>query len=182
MFIFNVKVNSNLWFKTLMIFIGIIIFIIFIYSIYKVFFTQQEDVLTINDEVKHSDITEIMPNDYTNILKTVHENLDEYIGKKIKFSGYVYRVIDFNEKQFVLARDMLIDSESYVVGFLSEYDKIKDFADGSWVELTGEITKGKYHNKEIPIIKVVSLNKIEKPADEFVLPPSDTFIPTSALL
>jgi len=182
MFIFNVKVNGKLCFRLLMLSMGIIVFAVFAFSLQKLSKAQQEEALTINDEVKHSDITEIMPNDYTNILKTVHENLDEYIGKKIKFSGYVYRVIDFNENQFVLARNMIIDSESYVVGFLSEYDKIKDFADGSWVELTGEITKGKYHNKDIPIIKVISLNTIEKPVDEFVLPPSDTFVPTSALL
>lgn len=181
MFICNVKVNGKLWFKIIMIVMALVVLAIFTLSIYKLYLAQNEEI-RINDELRHSNVTEILPNDYTNILKAVHENLDSYLGKQIKFSGYIYRVIDFTENQFVLARDMLIDSQSYVVGFLAEYDKIKDFEDCSWVELTGTISKGNYHNRIIPIIKVTRLEKIEKPADEFVLPPSDTYIPTSAIL
>ncbi len=181
MFICNIKINGKLCFKILMITMGIIVLGIFTLSVYKLFLAQEE-VINTSDEMRHSEVTEIMPNDYTNILKAVHENIDSYLGKEIKFSGYVYRVIDFSDNQFVLARDMIIDSQSYVVGFLSEYDKIKDFEDSTWVEITGTITKGKYHNQTIPIIKIESLNKIDKPQDEFVLPPSNTYIPTSAIL
>lgn len=181
MFIFNVKVNGKLWFKIIMVIMALIVLAVFALSVYKLYLAQNEEV-RVNDELRHSDITEITPNDYTNILKAVHENLDSYLEKQIKFSGYVYRVIDFKENQFVLARDMIIDSQSYVVGFLAEYDNIKDFKNNTWVELTGTISKGNYHNRTIPIIKVTSLEKIEKPADEFVLPPSDTYIPTSAIL
>lgn len=181
MFIFNVKVNGKLCFKIIIILMGIIVLAIFGLSVYKLFLAQEE-IINTNDEMRHSDITEIPANDYTNILKAVHENVDSYVGKEIKFSGYVYRVIDFSDNQFVLARDMILDSQSYVVGFLSEYDKIRDFEDGTWVEITGTITKGKYHNQAIPIIKINNINRIEKPQDEFVLPPQDTYIPTSAIL
>ena len=143
---------------------------------------QVKEVTHVDDEISHSNVTEITANNYTNILKAVHDNIDSYLGKKIKFSGYVYRVLDFSENQFVLARDMILNSQSYVVGFLSEYDKIKDFEDSSWVEIIGTISQGKYHNRNIPIIKVESINKIEKPEDATVLPPSDTYIPTSAIL
>lgn len=181
MFVFNVKVNGKLCFKVIMITMGLIVLSIFVLSIYKLLLAQNE-IITTNDEIRHSNITEITPNNYTNILKAVHENLDSYLGKEIKFSGYVYRVIDFTDNQFVLARDMIIDSQSYVVGFLSEYDKIENFEDNCWVEITGTISKGKYHNKTIPIIKINNLTRIEKPEDEFVLPPSNTYIPTSAVL
>lgn len=181
MFIYNVKVNGKLCFKIIMIIMGLIVFTIFALSIYKLFLAQEE-IITTNDDLRHSNVTEITPNNYTNILKAVHENLDSYLGKEIKFSGYVYRVIDFSDNQFVLARDMIINSQSYVVGFLSEYDKIRNFEDGTWVEITGTISKGKYHNKTIPIIKIDNLTTIEKPEDDFVLPPSNTYIPTSAIL
>ena len=181
MFIFNIKVNGKLWFKIIMAIMGIIVLGIFILSLYKLFIAQNEEMI-VSDEIRHSDVTEITYDNYTNILKTVHEDIDSYIGKEIKFSGYVYRVIDFSDSQFVLARDMVIDSQAYVVGFLSEYDKISQFEDGTWVEIAGTITKGKYHNQEIPIIKINTLTTIEKPEDEYVLPPSDTYVPTSAIL
>ena len=183
MFICNIKVNGKLWFKVMMIFMAIIVIAIFVMSLYKLFLAQKEENrIIVNDEISHSNTTEIIPNNYTNILKAVHDDINSYIGKEIKFSGYVYRIIDFTDNQFVLARDMLVDSQAYVVGFLSEYDGIKDIEDGTWVEITGTITQGKYHNQSIPIIKVNSLNKIEKPQDEYVLPPSDTYIPTSTIL
>ena len=50
-------------------------------------------------------VSEIQPRNYTNILKTVHENISPYVGKKICFTGYVYRVLDLQDSQFVLARD-----------------------------------------------------------------------------
>ena len=181
MFVCNVKVNGKVWFKIILFIMGIIVFAIFSLSLYKLAQAKNE-VVNVNDELRHSDVTEIMPNNYTNVLKAVHDDIDSYLGKEIKFSGYVYRVIDFSENQFVLARDMIIDSQSFVVGFMSEYDEIKDFEDGTWVEVTGSITKGKYHNKNIPIIKIQNLTKIEKPNEEYVLPPDNTYIPTSSIL
>ena len=181
MFICNVKVNGKLCFKFIIIVMCLIVLIIFLLSLYKLFSAQKEIVYT-DDEISHSDVTEISPNNYTNILKAVHEDINSYLGKTIKFSGYVYRVIDFSDNQFVLARNMIVDSQSYVVGFLSEYDKIKEFEDGTWIEIIGTISNGKYHNRNIPIIKVTDISKISKPENEFVLPPQDTYIPTSAIL
>lgn len=181
MFVCNVKINGKLYFKIIMIIMGVIVLAIFGWSIYKLFLAKEE-IINTNDEINHSNVTEITADNYTNILKAVHEDIDSYAGKEIKFSGYVYRVIDFSDNQFVLARDMIIDSQSYVVGFLSEYNKIQDFEDGAWVEITGIITKGKYHNQTIPIIKINTLISIPVPEEEFVMPPTNTYIPTSALL
>ena len=181
MFICNIKVNGKLWFKIIMIIMGIIVVGVFAISVYKLLF-DQNGLFRVTDEIKHSNITEIQPNDYTNILKAVHDDLDSYLGKEIKFSGYIYRVLDFSETQFVLARNMIIDSKYYVVGFLCEYSKIKDFEDGTWIEITGTITKGKYHNQDIPIIKIKELKEATRPENDFVLPPSNTYIPTSAML
>ena len=117
-------------------------------------------------------VTKLSSRNYTNILKVVHENLADYVGAKINFTGYVYRVLDTKENQFILARDMIISSDfqSVVVGFLCEYEKSNAFKEETWVEITGEITKGEYHG-EMPIIKVTSIKKTEKPKDEFVYPP-----------
>lgn len=181
MFICNIKVNGKLWFKIIMLLMGCIVLGIFAISVYKLLFAEN-GLIKVSDELNHSDVTEIQPNDYTNILKAVHDDINSYLGKEIKFSGYVYRVLDFSENQFVLARNMIVDSQYYVVGFLSEYSKIKNFKDGTWVEIIGTITKSKYHNQDIPIIKVKELIEVQRPENDFISPPSDTYIPTSAIL
>lgn len=181
MFICNIKVDGNKLFKAILVVLGIIVLIVTVLVFYKIF-GSNSGAFKVSDSIPHSDITEISPNNYTNILRATHKDIDSYIGKQFKFSGYVYRVLDFKENQFVLARDMLIDSQSFIVGFLSEYDDISELANGSWVEIVGTIAKGKYHNQDIPIIKINSLTKIDKPEDAFVPPPDNTYIPTSSML
>lgn len=183
MFIYNLKVNGGLALKIIIVILSIFMAVVFGFSIYKIFFTSGK--FLINDKIEKQDITEIKTENYTNILKAVHDNPDSYIGMKINFTGYIYRVIDFKEEQFVIARDMFINedkNQSVVVGFLCESKDVKAFKDGEWVEITGTIEKGKYHNSEIPIIKITEIKGVEQPDMSYVMPPSDTYIPTSGLL
>ena len=97
------------------------------------------------------------------------------------FAGYVYRNYDFNDNEFVLARDMIIstDDESLIVGFLCDSKKAKDFENNTWVEITGEISKGYYHG-DIPVIKIKKIKQIEKPNENVcVYPPDDIYVPTA---
>ena len=106
-----------------------------------------------------------------------------YIGVKINFTGYVYRVHDLKENQFILARDMVISSDFQyvVVGFLCEHEKANELKNDTWIEVTGEITKGDYHG-EMPIIKITDIKESPKPNDEYVYPPDESYIPTYMLL
>ena len=138
MFIYNVKINGGVALKIIIVVLSIFMLIVFGISVYRIFFTSGK--FTVNDRFTANEITEISPENYANILKAVHDDLDSYVGMKIKFTGYVYRVIDFKENQFVLARDMFINEEqtqSVVVGLLNEYKDAKNFKDGEWVEVTG---------------------------------------------
>lgn len=176
MFIYNFKLNKTNIFKICFVLVVIILLILFGICSYKIY---KE---TTNNKIKTNNIANITANNYTNILKAVHDNLDNYIGQNINFSGYVYRVEDFKKDEFVLARDMLIDnnSQSLVVGFLCNYKNAENFPDKTWIEVKGTITKGDYHG-EIPVIKIKDVKIIEKPQDDFVCPPDDYYIPTSFL-
>lgn len=180
MFVFNFKVNGN---KLGKIFLGVLLVIILIITFVVCYRILGNNFFKTNDTIKQNEICEIYTTNYTNVLKAVHDNIDTYIGQKIKFSGYVYRMFDFNENQFVLARDMIISSDfqTVVVGFLCEYNEIKSYEDCCWVDIEGEITKGDYHG-EMPIIKITKIQTIEKPSDEYVYPPDDSFVATSTIL
>lgn len=144
-------------------------------TVYKIIFKSKN--------VSSSDVYQITPNNYTNILNSVHNDIDTYIGQKISVSGYVYRVYDLKDTEFVLARDMVVstDFQTVVVGFLCSLDKASEFKDGTWVQITGKITKGYYHG-DIPVIEIEDIKNIQKPKDTFVYPPDEFYIPTSSLL
>lgn len=179
MFVCNLKVNKKLIVKIGFVFLFLLAIILTFFAIYQVFSPSQK----VNDSIPNSGVISIDSNNYTNILKTVHEDLSSYLGKQISFTGYIYRVYDLKENEFILARDMMIgesESQSLVVGFLCEYPNSSKFTDGTWVSITGEIQKGDYHG-DIPILHITNISPCEKPENPFVLPPDDTYIPTSAL-
>lgn len=181
MFICNFKVNSKNILKIAFILAIIIAIIFFIISTIKIF--KASNIFTTNDELPTKGIYKITASNYTNVLKSVHENLGTYIGQKVEFEGYVYKLPTITSTQFILARDMIINSnlQTLVVGFLCEYKETLNLKEKTWVKITGEIQKGNY-NGEIPIIRIISLETTEKPADEFVYPPDSGYVPTSALL
>lgn len=182
MFVYNIKINGSKTFKYF--FIGIVLLVIIIVGIvcFRVFFGAS-NYSENSSCLPQNKVSTLSASNYTNVLKAVHDNVDDYIGTQIKFTGYVYRVLDLNENQFVLARNMIISSDFQyvVVGFLCEYDNAKDFEDGTWVELTGTITKGNYHG-DMPIVKVTEIKKVDKPNEEFVYPPDESYIPTSGVI
>lgn len=177
MFIYNVNLNKNLIKKG---FIGIsmliIVFILF-YSVYIIFLKPSSTC-----DANQSEIIDLNETNYTNILKSANEDIDSYVGAKVRVTGYVYRLIDFDENQFVIARDMRFgeNSQSLVVGFLCECKDIHKFSDGTWVEVVGQIKKGKF-NEELAILDVISIKESTKPANIFVSPPDNTYIPTTNL-
>lgn len=107
---------------------------------------------------------------FTEVLKTVHDNIDANVGKTIKLSGFVFRLPDFRSNYFVCGRNMLLDDDEKVVGFLCTYNGGLELADSEWVEITGTIVKG-YYSTDMPIIEVTNINKITAPTDTFVKTP-----------
>lgn len=180
MFVYNLKINGTKAFRIIIITIIIIAIIILSLSIYNFYYKSK---FVISDQLPVNSITTINNNQYTSILKQVYENVDTYVGQSINFTGYVYKLSDFKDSEFVLARDMIIssDMQTLIVGFLCDHKNAKVFADESWVELTGEITLGDYHGN-MPIIKVKEIKQIEKPTNNiYVCPPDDSYVPTSAM-
>lgn len=182
MFVYNLKLNRTSIFKILLV-ITIIVFVtLFGIAVYRIVSTSLNKSFKVNDSILQGEVATLTSDNYTDVLKMVHNDLNTYLGQKIKFTGYVYRAPDFAENEFVLARNMLVNNntQSLIVGFLCNCNEIKQFSDNTWVEITGEITKGNYHG-EIPVIKITQINKAQKPDDEYVYPPDNTYIPTTVI-
>lgn len=104
---------------------------------------------------------------FTDILKTVHDNIDANVNKTVKFTGYVYRMPDFKKDYFLCGRNTIVNNEDNIAGFLCQSSDAEKLADNEWVEITGIIIKGNY-NGDMPIVKVGSIKKVTAPANTFV--------------
>lgn len=179
MFIYNIKLGGSKLFKFMFIFIFAFVVGLCAFIGYKIFTSS----INVNDNIYQDEFNELTNKNYSTILKAIHDDVDSYIGTKIKFSGFVYRVYDLDTEQFVLGRNMIISSDfqTVVIGFLCHYNNAINLKDNTWVEVEGTITKGEYHG-DMPILEVTSLKQIEKPNDEYVYPPDENYIPTSTIL
>ncbi len=183
MLVCNIKLNKQNIFKTLLVIMIMISIIIGIIALYKVLTSSNTDEKNLlDDSIPSNTIAELTSENYTNVLNMVHSDIDTYIGQKITFSGYIYRLSGFSKDQFVLARNMDIgNNQSLIVGFLCSSEKASKFEMYSWVKITGEITKGSYNNTDIPIIKITDIEQTSKPENANVMPPDDSFVPTAVI-
>ena len=151
--IFNIKLDIH---KISYIFIVCIIILLSIFLI-NLFLNNQ--TIHMNSE------------NYTTILRDSHQNISKYIGKKIVTSGYIFRASNFENNNFVIARDMLEnENEASIVGFLCEYNQANDFENNVWIEAHGTIALGDYYGP-IPIIKIDTIKRITTPNNSLVYPP-----------
>lgn len=129
-----------------------------------------------------NEVAYLTDENYTNILKEVHENLDTYIGQKICYTGYVYRVPEIEENQFILARDMQMENspQMVIVGFLCSAQNATDFDTYSWVKITGTIEKG-YYFGDIPCVNISEIEKTSEPENCVVPAPNENFIETAVI-
>ena len=170
MFILNFKVNGKkIWKIALIILIIMIISLLILVSL-KIFNNAKKN----SSSLKEADALEITSEEYTNFLKDCHNNINNYIGKKIKLVGYVYRLPDFGSNEFVIARTMVMDSNNtaVVVGLFSECEDASKYDTGCWIEVTGTIKKGNY-NGEIPMLEISNIKTVTAPENEFVYLPTD---------
>lgn len=179
MFVCNMKLNSKVIFRIIFSVLGILILIMLGIGCVRVFKNKNANA----EGNKQEKVTAISANNFTNVLKTVHVNLDSYVGTKIKFTGFVYRLYDFSDEQFVLAREMIVstDLQAVVVGFLCHLNNADKYKTGCWVEIEGTITKGDYHGT-IPVIEIEKITETSIPSEEYVYPPSEGYVATTNLL
>lgn len=102
--------------------------------------------------------------------------------KKSLLLGYVYKAKTFSDTQFVLARDMDIgNNQSLIVGFLCNYENAKTLEAKSWIKITGEISKGRYNNADLPIINIISIEEASRPENPTVPIPDDEYVSTAVI-
>lgn len=166
MFVCNLKVNI----KKIMIILAIIIVIVAIALELDVFNTDHD---TSNNYENTYDYV-ITENNFTDMLKSIHENIDQNIGKTVSISGFVFTMPDFKATYFVCGRNMILSGNEKIVGFLCNYDKATELLESEWVEVTGVIEKG-FYQTDMPVIKVKSIKKITAPENTFVAPPSNKY-------
>jgi putative membrane protein len=159
MFVINFKLN----FKKILL---ICLFVSVVTAVFIEYFANNSTLSTSSKVVDKYDYI-LTEENFTTVLKQIHENIQESLGKTIKMSGFVYKQDDFNKNTFVCGRNIIINEEDNVAGFLCSFKDTDKLKDSEWIEITGIIEQTSY-NGSMPIINIGNITKITAPPNTFV--------------
>lgn len=115
-------------------------------------------ILLFNYNYEKKNTIYITDENYPTILEDAHTNIDNYINKILIVEGYIYRREDFNQNNFVIAKDMYISPiESVVIGFLCNAPSLSKFENGTNAKIKGKIKKGYFNDMEYPILSSIKI-------------------------
>ena len=113
--------------------------------------------------------------DYTEIMNEFEFYSQDYVGKEISMTGFVFRPPAISQHQFSLVRYVIVccaaDALPYCV--LCELKAARDYEDGTWLTIRGIIEQATYDNKAVAAVRITSAQKIKEPANPYVYPPSE---------
>ncbi|PWV99346.1 putative repeat protein (TIGR03943 family) [Paenibacillus cellulosilyticus] len=119
-----------------------------------------QDVITMREEA------------FLEYISTIDLYRDNFVGKTIEISGFVYREDDMAPNQFAVSRMAMscctADAEPY--GLMAEWSQAADFNKDTWITLRGKLEIKKYRDADIIVLNADKVTKIEAPKDPYVYP------------
>jgi uncharacterized repeat protein (TIGR03943 family) len=100
----------------------------------------------------------------------IQENIDQYVGAKITFKGFVYRDKETKENQIYVSRFAITCcvADAQVFGIMSEGEMAQRLKNDQWVKITGTIEKVKRGSIYSPLIKLKKVDIIHPLANPYV--------------
>jgi putative membrane protein len=117
---------------------------------------------------------EVTDRDYTEIMSELQFFSQDYIGKDIQMTGFVFRAPEDAVGQFSLVRYAVVccTADALPYGILCELKDAAKYKDGTWLTIKGVVQKTKYEDKMVPVLKITSLQQVHEPKEPYVFPPS----------
>lgn len=118
------------------------------------------------------EIIDIQPEDYGIWYVDMMDNLDQYVGKTVRYTGQVLKSRDLEAGFFVPGRMAMTccADDTQFIGYVCKWPDSKRLKMGSWVSVTARITEEYlevYHDKG-PVLYASEVVPAEKPQQELV--------------
>ncbi|MFC0211233.1 TIGR03943 family putative permease subunit [Paenibacillus chartarius] len=112
-------------------------------------------------------VIEVKEEWYVETLNTVDLYKDSFVGRRMELVGFVYRQDEMSDNQFVVGRFAMqcCSADAAPFGMLMEYDRARQWADDTWVRVSGIIQKTTYLGEEIMVLKVDKVSKLDTPKE-----------------
>lgn len=124
------------------------------------------------DELKKTKFIKVTDRTFTEVMSELQFFPDDYMGKEITVTGFVFRPPAATKQQFSIVRYVVTccTSDALPYGVLCELPGAEKYEEGTWLSLTGVIQTAKYEDRLVPSIKVTNQKVIAPPKNPYVFP------------
>ncbi|MEL3972503.1 TIGR03943 family protein [Rossellomorea oryzaecorticis] len=107
---------------------------------------------------------------YIQTLSVVDESLDEYVGKEIQLTGFVYKDEGFAEDELVISRFTVTCcvADASVYGILARDGDLGKLEPDTWINVSGIIDKTDFNGMQMPVIKNPVFEVVDPPENPYV--------------
>lgn len=117
-------------------------------------------------------LIKITDENYLEVMELIYNYPSEFIGKKISYEGFVYKTPDGEKEDNFLFRFGIIHcvADSGVFGLLTHMPEGTNVKNDEWYKVEGTIQSDYYEpfKRDIPVVEVNTLAKIEAPKNQYV--------------
>ena len=117
-------------------------------------------------------LIKITDENYLEVMELIYNYPSEFIGKKISYEGFVYKTPDGEKEDNFLFRFGIINcvADSGVFGLLTHMPEGTNVKNDEWYKVEGTIQSDYYEpfKRDIPVVEVNTLTKIEAPKNQYV--------------
>lgn len=104
-------------------------------------------------------------NNYITKLNEINRSIDNYVGRKISYEGFVYKIVnEQNEESYVVARYYEQEHNrifhTTVMGLKGGYNGQWPAVD-TWVKVEGMIGKAEFNGQELPAVIIENLTVMD---------------------
>ncbi len=117
---------------------------------------------------------EVIDRDYAEIMSEIQFFPQDYIGKEIVMTGFVFRPPGVAANQFSLVRYVVMccTADALPYGVLCELPDAAKYEEGTWLSIRGFLQRTTYEDKTVPAIKITFRKQVPEPKNPYVFPPS----------
>jgi len=131
-----------------------------------------EDFSKLGMRLYKKDVIVVKPSIFMEILSSIDLFKNNFIGKKIELSGFVYREDNMKNNQFVVGRFAVscCSADATPYGVMIDFPTAQNYTKDTWVKVTGTIQNGTYNGNDIFMIKATQIEKIAAPDSPYIYP------------
>jgi putative membrane protein len=115
---------------------------------------------------------------YYRILADISKNLDQYKGKRVNITGFIYKDESLKNDEFIIARMMMscCAADAQVVGLECKWQGAEGLKKGEWVNIEGIIDSTVYKDpntnkdEEMAEIQVEKIERNQSPGSQYIYP------------